>query len=258
MPRDPHHADAHIAVLAGLSDIYLHVDALHTRCVSFLNGGDEDFPALLSCADEVLRSVWWLARDSLGLLMDAKLISAAVLYTKVAPGIPDGQGSYDDEPRRAIASLEGAIGEVEQQIYGLMQSVEISEVNVRRTKETLLMVSYVTSVALERVEAIGSRLPFLPVPASKPISDLGPDVGLLVIELGQMYLDDPNRMSETESAYINDDTRPRTREIGQILHDLGGKRTMVDVHYAIEIEHGRGAAGMLRIAWSGIGLWMAH
>jgi hypothetical protein len=249
--------EVHTTVLAGLDDIYLHVDALHNRCIGFLNGGSaEDFPTLLNCADEVLRSVWWLARDSLGLLMDAKLISAAVLYTKVAPEILDGQGSFDDEPRRAIASLEGAIGEVEQQIYGLMQSVEISDVNVRRTKETLLMLGYLTSIALERVEAIGRRLPLRPVPVSKPISDPGPDIGRFVQELGQMYLDDPNRMSETESAFINDETRPRTREIGQILHDIGGKRTMIDVHFAIDLVHGPGAAGMLSRAWAGIGLWM--
>ena len=71
-----------------------------------------------------------------------------------------------------------------------------------------------------------------------------------------MYLDDPKRMTEEETAFIGADTLRRTREIGQLLHDAGGKRAMLCVHDAILAEHGQGAAGMLRIAWSGIGLWM--
>jgi hypothetical protein len=42
------------------------------------------------------------------------------------------------------------------------------------------------------------------------------------------------------------------------LHDVGDKRAMLQVHDAILAEHGQGAAGMLRISWDGIGLWMAY
>jgi hypothetical protein len=257
MPRDPHHANAHITALAGLNDIYLHVDALDARCLSFLNGGDEELAALLPCANEVLLSVWWHARDSLASLREVGVIRAGGShYPKVLFDIPDGQDDYEDEPRKAVASLVGPIGEVEQQIYHLMHAVDRGVMDVRKTAAALLLIAHLTSIALERVEAMGDGSQFRPVPKSRPISDTGPDVGLLVIELGQMYLDDPNRMSETESAFINDETRPRTREIGQILHDIGGKRTMIDVHFAIDLVHGPGAAGMLSRAWAGIGLWL--
>lgn len=243
---------AHANVIAGLQDIYLHVDALHNRCISFLNGGDEEFSALMSCADEVLLAAWWQASDSLVLLGQTGVLSSdRILYTKIAPEALEGDYSYDDDLRRAIASLEGAIGEVEQQIYGLVHSGDPDAIDISRTEETLLMIGYLTSIALERIEKIGG-LPSGPPPSQKP----EPDITDFIRELGQMYLDDPKRMTEEESAFIGANTKPRTREIGQILHDVGGKRAMLRVHDAILEEHGPGAAGTLRIAWGGIGLWL--
>lgn len=119
MVRDPHDDGACTSVLAGLQDIYLHVDALHNRCLSFLNGGgQEEFLALLSCADEVLQSVWWLARNSLASLIEARVIGAgaAVLYTKVAPKTLEGHDSYDGELRNDEYVVEGTSGWVSPNI----------------------------------------------------------------------------------------------------------------------------------------------
>jgi hypothetical protein len=245
-------ANAVANVIAGLQDIYLPVDALHIRCITFLNGGDEEFEVLLTCAKEVLLTAWWKASDSLVFLREVGLIrSGEALYPRASLDIPEGHDSYDDDPCKAIASLEGAIGEVEQQIYHLVHSCDREAADVKRTKEALLLIGHLTSIALERVEKIGG-LRFGPAPSQKPDSDITE----FIRELGQMYLNDPNRMTETESAFIGTDTQARTREIGYHLHELGGKGAMLRAHDAILGEHGRGAAGMLRIAWAGIGLWM--
>lgn len=255
MARDPHAAEVNATVIAGLDDIYLHVDSMHTRCISFLNGGgSEEVQTLLRCADDVLRSVWWLVCDSLTLLKDAGVLSTdRILYTKVAPEFLEGDYSYEDEERRAIGSLEGALGEVEQQIYGISQFSDHGGVSVRRTVETLLMLGYLSSIALERIEKISDGLRARQSPSPKP----DPDLTEFICELGCMYLDDPYRNTEVEKAYIGVPTHARTREIGQIFHDLGGKGAMLRVHDAILGEHGRRAAGMLRNAWSGIGDWLA-
>ena len=160
MARDPHAADAHAVVLAGLSDVYLHVDSLHQRCLTFLNSGsDEDFPALLSEAYDVLQSIWWLGGDSLMFLRNAGAIrSGESLYPSVQPDIPEIHDGYDDELRKAIAALEGAIGEVEQQVYGIVHSGDIDAVDIRQTKDALLVICYLTSIALERIERIDAGL----------------------------------------------------------------------------------------------------
>lgn len=157
MPDD---ADAHATVIAGLGDVYLHVDAIHQRCISFLNGGGgEDFQPLLSEAYDVLQSIWWLAGDSLLFLREAGVIkSGEALYPRVTPNIPEVHDGYDDEPRRAIAALEGAIGEVEQQVYGLVHSGDVEVVDIWQTKEALLLIGYLSSIALERVERIDAGL----------------------------------------------------------------------------------------------------
>lgn len=248
--------EVHTTVIAGLSDIYLHVDALHMRSISFLNGSsNEEFMALLSCADQVLRSVWWVASDGLALMREVGIVNAdSATTTALLPETFDIDDD-GDEQRRAIASLEGVIGEVEQQISGIVQSGDPGGADVRKTEQALLMLGYLSSIGMERIEMSVHRFPSRPVSHLKPVPDQGPDVGPFIQELGQMYLDDPKRMTEEESAFISTATRPRTREIGQLLHGLGGMRTMRDVHDAVEIEQGRGAASMLRIAWGGIGDW---
>jgi hypothetical protein len=161
--------NAHANVLAGLSDIYLHIDALHNRCISFLNGGNEKFEELLNCADEVLLAAWWQASDSVVFLSEAGVLSAdRILYTKVAPETLEGDYSYDNEACNAIASLEGAIGEVEQQIYGLVHTGNPDVVDIRRIEETLLMIGYLTTLALERVEKISVGLRSNRRPARNP------------------------------------------------------------------------------------------
>lgn len=251
MARDPHAADVHATVLAALGDLYLHVDAMHQRCISHLNGGGgENFRTLLSGADDVLRVVWWLAGESLTVLREAGIVNAdSTTTTTLLPENFDSDG-YSDEQRKAIATLEGVVGEMEQQIFGLVQSGDPAGADVQKTEQALLMLGYLSSIGLERIEMTVHKFP------SKPVPDQCPDVGHFIRELGQMYIDDPKRMTEEDNAFIGTETKPRTREIGQILHDLGGKGAMLRVHDAVLAEHGGRAAGMLRIAWSGIGLWM--
>lgn len=256
MARDPQSDEAHATVLAGLGDIYLHVDALHQRCITHLNGGGgEESLTLLSGADDVLRAVWWLAGESLTLMREAGIVTAdGIASTALLPETFEIEGD-GDEQCRSIAMLEGVIGEMEQQIAGLVQFGDPRGVDVRKTEQALLMLGYLSSIGLECIEMTVHKFPSKPVSYLNPVPDQGPDVGHFIQELGRMYEHDPKRGTEEESAYINIETKSRTREIGQLLHDLGGKRTMQDVHDAVLAEHGGGAAGMLRIAWAGIGLW---
>ena len=85
--------------------------------------------------------------------------------------------------------------------------------------------------------------------------DPNADISEFVRELSQMYLDDPDRGTETERAYIGPPTRERTREIGEQLHAIGGKMAMLHAHDVVLAEHGSGAATMLKNSWRGIGNW---
>jgi hypothetical protein len=156
MTRDTHAARAHDAVLLGLKSIQFHVALVDDACLKFLNGSDEKLSVLLPYVEENLLSVQGQVRDSLMFLKESGAISTGgALDPDRLPEIPEGQDGYEDAERKAVASLVGAIGEIEQQIYSLVHSVDRGDADVRQTEDTLMMIGYLTSIALERAKKIG-------------------------------------------------------------------------------------------------------
>lgn len=135
------------------------VEAVENQCLSFLNGGDEKLSSFIPYVEEILLSVRGQVRDSLVFLKESGAISSGgALDPKRLPEVPDGQEGYEDDDRKAVASLVGAIGEVEQQLYHLVHSVGRGDTDVRKMEDTLLMIGYLTSIALERAKKIGDDL----------------------------------------------------------------------------------------------------
>lgn len=81
----------------------------------------------------------------------------------------------------------------------------------------------------------------------QPPTDTHADIDDLVAELGQMYANDPDRGTETESAFYK--AGERTNQIGIELCRRGGLAAMGRAHDALLEQHGNGAASMLRCQW---------
>lgn len=75
-------------------------------------------------------------------------------------------------------------------------------------------------------------------------------------ELCSMVERDPHRKTEQESAFLGDDTKPRTIAIGKYLYKLGGEKLMGEVCSKVFERH-RWSGRSLEMAWNGIGDWEA-
>lgn len=82
------------------------------------------------------------------------------------------------------------------------------------------------------------------------------EIGRLVAELIEMGRRDPNPETELYAAYLEKD-KPRAREIGERLNEIGGHALMEQVHQTIVATAPPYSGRHLDFAWDGVGDWSA-
>lgn len=83
-----------------------------------------------------------------------------------------------------------------------------------------------------------------------------PEIEGLITELLAMGAEDPDKLSENATAYLRED-KPRAREIGQRLNEIGGSVLMIEVYRVVAACHGPVLARHLEYAWDDVGGWAA-
>lgn len=82
------------------------------------------------------------------------------------------------------------------------------------------------------------------------------ETAALVAELLDMANRDPNPGTELYAAYLERD-KPRAREIGERLYEVGGHALMERVHQTIVARAPPYSGRHLDYAWDGVGDWRA-
>lgn len=88
------------------------------------------------------------------------------------------------------------------------------------------------------------------------MAEYATETGALIAELFAMAHRDPNPGTENFAAFLMAD-KPRTREIGERLNEIGGHALMLQTHAAVVATCPPYCGQHLEIAWNGIGDWRA-
>lgn len=86
------------------------------------------------------------------------------------------------------------------------------------------------------------------------MSEYATETGALIAELFEIARQAPHHGTEHYAGFLKAD-RPRTREIGERLYELGGHKLMEQAYYAMLEQGPPYAARHLEIAWDQIGDW---